>query len=628
MDEQKNGLTHRKAWKLTAKAWKVWWNLCPGVFLANLCYAAVKALTPYTAIFLSARLINELSGSKAPENLYFLVIISLVCAAALAFLSGVLGRWADYENSRAKRFEDRIYIEKMFSLDYVDIDRQYVFDLYSRIIQNENWGNWGIFASLIYFEKLALNFIQILGGIGLCAGLFAVKIPGSGPLSWLNHPACTAVILMLTFMAALCSSWCINKTYHFWTDNAENVCLGNRFFSFFGNISEEHKRAADIRIYRQQENVCTPYLKKEDMFGPGSAIARAAKGPMGLLVFAAFSMKALLVGAAYLFVCVKAWCGAIQIGSVTQYIGALTLLFTGAINFFNVAGKMRSNGYFLQDIFELLSIPNRMYKGSLTTEKRADRQYFVEFCDVSFKYPDTQQWVLRHVSLRFKVGSRLAVVGVNGSGKTTFIKLLCRLYDPTEGTILLNGIDIRKYNYDDYIQIFSVVFQDFKLLGLTLKENVAASARSDRAHVEKCLKDAGFKRLKTMPRGIDTVLYKELDDGGVEISGGEAQKIAIARALYKNTPFIILDEPTAALDPVAEAEIYSQLDDIVGDKTAIYISHRLSSCKFCDEIVVFDNGQIVQKGAHNVLVNDKNGKYIKLWMAQAKYYTKSGPACV
>ena len=240
---------------------------------------------------------------------------------------------------------------------------------------------------------------------------------------------------------------------------------------------------------------------------------------------------------------------------------------------------------------------------------------------MSFRYPDTDQWALRHVNIRFRVGSRLAVVGRNGSGKTTFIKLLCRLYDPTEGEILLNGIDIRKYRYDDYMRIFSVVFQDFKLLALPLGENVAGAANYDRARAEKCLTDAGFgDRLSAMPRGLDTWLYKDLNEDGVDISGGEAQKIAIARALYKDAPFLILDEPTAALDPVAEAEIYSKLNDIVEDRTAVYISHRLSSCKFCDEIAVFEGGWIVQQGSHEALLAEEGGTYSTLWHAQAQYY--------
>ena len=286
-------------------------------------------------------------------------------------------------------------------------------------------------------------------------------------------------------------------------------------------------------------------------------------------------------------------------------------------------GILETNTGYLDKTFEFLDIPNAMYQGSLTTEKRTDRRYEVEFQDVSFKYPGSDIWALRHVNMKFKVGKRLAIVGENGSGKTTFIKLLCRLYDPQEGAILLNGIDIRKYRYDDYMNIFSVVFQDFQLICQPLGANVAGSMHYDRDRVQKALMDAGFgDRLASMEKGLDTMIYKNLSDDGVDVSGGEAQKIAIARALYKDAQFIILDEPTAALDPIAEAEIYGKFDEIAGDKTAIYISHRLSSCKFCDEITVFHEGAVIQQGTHASLVADTKGKYYELWNAQAQYYTE------
>ena len=233
---------------------------------------------------------------------------------------------------------------------------------------------------------------------------------------------------------------------------------------------------------------------------------------------------------------------------------------------------------------------------------------------------------LEGVELSIEPGRIVGLLGPNGSGKTTFIKLLCRLYDPTEGVILLNGIDIRKYRYDEYMDIFSVVFQDFRLLALPLGQNVAACTGYDAARVTDCLQKAGFgERLAAMPQGLDTALYQELDENGVTVSGGEAQKIAIARALYKDAPFIILDEPTAALDPVAEAEIYAKFNEIAGDKTAIYISHRLSSCRFCDEIAVFSDGRVIQQGTHETLLAQETGKYAELWHAQAQYYTKQTP---
>jgi len=242
---------------------------------------------------------------------------------------------------------------------------------------------------------------------------------------------------------------------------------------------------------------------------------------------------------------------------------------------------------------------------------------------VSFQYPGSESYALRHLNLKLTAGRRLAVVGMNGSGKTTMIKLLCRLYDPTEGVITLNGVDIKQFNYQEYMNIFSVVFQDFRLFGFSLGENVAMSAEKDAARIAGCLERAGFgDRLTELPNGIETYLYKDYDISGVDISGGEAQKVALARALYKDAAFVVLDEPTAALDPISEFEIYSRFDDIVKDKTAVYISHRLSSCRFCQDIAVFNEGVLIQRGSHEELLADEKGKYYQLWHAQAQYYTK------
>ena len=265
-----------------------------------------------------------------------------------------------------------------------------------------------------------------------------------------------------------------------------------------------------------------------------------------------------------------------------------------------------------------------MYQGTLPVEKRTDNEYEIEFKNVSFKYPGSENYALKNFNLKFNIGQRMAVVGMNGSGKTTMIKLLCRLYDPTEGEITLNGFNIKNYNYDEYMSIFSVVFQDFKLFSFTLGQNVAASVDVDEQKAEECLSTAGLaERLRNMAKGMETPLYKDFEEDGVEISGGEAQKIALARALYKDAPFIVLDEPTAALDPVAEFEIYSKFNEIVGGKTAIYISHRLSSCRFCDDIAVFHEGELIQRGSHDTLIADGGGKYHELWIAQAQYYQEN-----
>lgn len=267
-----------------------------------------------------------------------------------------------------------------------------------------------------------------------------------------------------------------------------------------------------------------------------------------------------------------------------------------------------------------LIFPTKSTRALSLRKKRDDNEYEFEFKHVWFKYPDSEEYTLKDINLKWRIGEKMALVGKNGCGKSTLVKLLCRLYDPTEGEITLNGIDIRKYKYEEYMELFSVVFQDSKLFSFSLAENVAADTEYDPERVTDCVIRAGLgDRLKTMENGIETCLYKDFDENGVEISGGEAQKLCLARAIYKGSPFIVLDEPTAALDPISEYDIYTKFNSIVGTRTAIYISHRLSSCRFCDDITVLDNGHIIERGSHEKLIA-KGGIYTAMWAAQAEYY--------
>lgn len=297
-----------------------------------------------------------------------------------------------------------------------------------------------------------------------------------------------------------------------------------------------------------------------------------------------------------------------------------TKVQTGISNVSDGYGVLKLCVPFCKHIFDFLDIPDEKYEGSIPTEKRDDNEYEFAFRHVYFKYPGSKDYVLKDINLTWKIGEKMALVGRNGCGKSTLVKLLCRLYDPTEGEITLNGIDIRKYKYEDYIALFSVVFQDADVFSFPMAENVAADVSYDAERVTDCVSRAGLEeRLQRMENGIETCLYKNFDENGVEISGGEVQKLCLARAVYKGAPFVILDEPTAALDPRAEYDMYTRFNEVVGTRTAVYISHRLSSCRFCDRITVMDEGKIVEQGSHEKLL-EKDGVYKKLWSAQAEYY--------
>lgn len=609
--------------RLNNRALKLFYKRYPQMILSRLISVVWNSLTPYVSIYLSALVIDELAGSRNVERLQLLVLITLASAAVIALGTALLKKWMEAQSAGMWFKVENILSEKMLDMDYVSLDETHTAELLSTIRQNMNGGGWGLYRVVVAYEELCSSILTILGGISLTVSLFVSRVPvGAGALSALNNPlvvlAVITVMLAVTFIAPVLN----NKSGSYYAKHADSHNLGNRLFSFFGWLGYYSELAPDVRIYRQ-DRICGRHNhNKDDTFCSNGLFARLAWGPMGLFAAAGSAVSVIFTGVVYAFVCLKALAGAFGLGSVTQYVASITKVSGGMSSFVSTLGDMRNNAPFLELTFEFLDIPNNMYQGSLTVEKRNDRKYEVEFRNVSFKYPGSENYALRNVNMKFEIGKRLAVVGMNGSGKTTFIKLLCRLYDPTEGEILLNGIDIRKYNYAEYMNIFSVVFQDFKLFSLTLGENVASGSNIDREKVIDCLNKAGFGgRLAEMPNGIDTYLYTDYEKDGVNVSGGEAQKIAIARALYKDSPFIILDEPTAALDPIAEAEIYGKFDEIAGDKTAIYISHRLSSCKFCDEIAVFHEGAVIQQGTHASLVADESGKYYELWHAQAQYYT-------
>ena len=526
-----------------------------------------------------------------------------------------------YTVERNRMLEKLRYIlsEKMLSLDFEKVDDAVIQDKVLQIEQINRWSRFGLCMVVFTLERMLQAIAGIAGALMLTVSFFQAKAVKSAFL-WMNSPLFAIVFLAGILGFTTLASRIVERAQNMIAELSERATFGNRVWSFMAGMAGEREREQDIRVYEQIPAAMELY-KKNKVWGIGTEMDRLEKGKVGVLAAAANMTERLCSGLVYLLVCLKAYGGAFGIGAVTQYISAVTALSHNLEEFLGAIGEVNTNWEFLKKTFDFLDTPNDMYQGSLTVEKRNDCQYEVEFKDVSFCYPGTDRKVLDHVNLKFRIGEKLAIVGENGSGKSTFIKLLCRLYDPTEGEILLNGINIKKYKYKEYMSVFSVVFQDFKLFALPLGQNVAASTEYDADKVQECLKLAGFDvHSDRMKKGLDTWLYKDCDADGVNISGGEEQKIALARALYQNAAFLILDEPTAALDPIAEAEVYSSFNEIVGDRTAVYISHRLSSCRFCDEIVVFDQGRIVQQGTHEELVEQTNCKYYELWSAQAKYY--------
>jgi len=612
-------LSLKKTGKNYRRALRLIWKHFPGYLVSTALDGMLKAVSPYITLYFSARFLDELAGMRRPEILLRWVLLVLGLSAAASLMERVLYRWKMVEAACFHEHSGKIiYGRKLLETDFEKID---IPDTLDRLTQIE-WNNdflCGITMFMMHMETFLEAVFKIAGGFLLSCSLFtsAVAEQYRGDMGLKAVMAGVTAAILLTILLRPLVSRAERANAFAYSNFGTEI---NRLFWWYGlRFFETLEFAADVRIYGQGgygNDILEEVCKKE-----AGQMENAFRRTLGRCRAGNAMLSHLMMGFIYLYVCLKAWFGAFGVGSVTRYVGAVNSMAGGIASILNTVAEAGTNAYYLNKVFEFLDIPNEMYQGTLTVEKRNDRDYEVEFRDVSFKYPNASEYALRHVNMKFKVGERLAVVGQNGSGKTTFIKLLCRLYDPTEGHILLNGIDIRKYDYREYLSIFSVVFQDFQLLALELGRNVAAGVNTDAGRARDCLEKAGLSEwLRKQRSGLDTKLYKDVYvEEGVEISGGEEQKIALARSMYRNAPFIILDEPTAALDPVSEYEVYTHFNDIITDCTAIYISHRLSSCRFCDEIAVFHQGRVIEQGTHEALL-EKSGKYSELWNAQAQYY--------
>lgn len=335
--------------------------------------------------------------------------------------------------------------------------------------------------------------------------------------------------------------------------------------------------------------------------------------------FAAFT-NFLLKGITYIFLVWSVLLKAISLGDFTMYTSALLSFSNSMQSLMKSLLDIRQFGGYYDALQDYMNVPQHMYEGKQLPIPEAP--YQIQFENVSFRYPGQDHDVLHNINITIHAGEKLSIVGENGAGKTTFVKLLCRLYDPTSGRVLLNGVDIRDLDYEEYMRTICSVFQDYKLLAFTLKENVVFDddEKTLDTTVNEILTQSGLaSKLENLPNGVHTHIYKTFEDDGFEPSGGEGQKIALARAIYKDASIMILDEPTSALDPRSEYEIYRNFSEITKGKTAVFISHRMSSSRFCDYIALFKNGCIEEYGTHDELMQ-KEGAYKELYEMQAQYY--------
>lgn len=575
--------------------------------------AFAAATLPYFSLFFSARILNLLLAKSYRACLYT-VVVFLLTQYGLGLFEKICRQYLDGQKELCLARTEQKITAKALELEFEKFEKTETMDAIRRTnVSSMGSGNVG--DQLIVIHTLITSLLSVLYALFFLLRLFLLS-DSSRNNFFTSSFSMLALLLFCGVQLALSSRINRRSTQKKIELNQGND-HSNSVANYLVNVMLEERRADDIRIGHLDHFLDVQFGKAMEHFLPMyldfarfSAITDGKNALLSLLSnFAAY----LVIGARALY-------GVLPIGDVLLYAGSVTRAMSDLQTFLATGSEFDYINSYLSTYEDFIAQPSMAYDGTLPIEKRDDGQYEFAFHDVSFSYPGTNIPVLEHVTLSFAVGEKTALVGRNGAGKTTLIKLLCRLYEPTSGYITLNGIDILKYSYKEYTQAFSVVFQDFHLFSLPLDENIAAGTEIDEAALQSSLAKVGLTgRVQQLPQGVRTRLYNN-NGSGVDLSGGEAQRTAIARALYKDAPFVILDEPTAALDPIAEAEIYKQFSQMTAGKTAVYISHRMSSCKFCDRIIVLDHGRIAEDGTHDTLLAN-HGIYANLYETQAQYYT-------
>ena len=574
----------------------------------------VTATKPFINIYFTAKIIDLLSNGANYKDIILYICIAVILNFVLMYAGSFL---SDFYQVLANILFDRENFkmaEKIFKKEYETLEDSHFRET---LHKHEEAGasRWARFSYFMWTSQVFVSGVYtVVVSVIMIMPLLKIGFTKTGN-TFFERPVflillITVIAAMAVFMAFIAVK--MNKSYL--AANEAYATLDRLFYSFI-DIFGDYKTGKEIRLYKEQDlinHIATDKILTDGEKTLKQISMRTAKSSSVVAI-----MGAMVAFGVYVFIGVKGNFGLFDIGSLVMYCGAFMQIVNGVMQIANTLGKLAEILPLAKVYFEIIEKKDNKSYGA----KEFDSDKFeIEFKNVSFKYPGADDYALKNINIKIKNGEHLAVVGRNGSGKTTFIKLMCRLYDVTDGEILINGVNIKDYTKESITKLYSVVFQDFKIFSIPLKDNICANKEYDRERLYSCLENSDISdRVKNMPQKEDTYLYKDLDENGVEISGGEAQKLALARALYKDSPVVILDEPTAALDPVAENEIYNHFNSFVENKTAIYISHRLSSCVFCTRIAVFDNSRLTETGTHQELLS-KGGRYSELWKAQAKYY--------
>ncbi|QSX04745.1 ABC transporter ATP-binding protein [Sedimentibacter sp. zth1] len=577
------------------------WKVSHSYIFILLCNTLISSSQVFINVILPKFLVDELIGNCVVDKLILYGGLIVLSNLFLTFLQNLMKRLLDVKSIYIKNKLNQEMGKKIMNVEYSYLEDPYYLDLKERAVFSIN--NQGVMESLIL--SLTSLFKNIFTLIGLAAIMMTLSV----------------VFVLILLVTVAISVFIYMSFANYQVKFFQTIIPVNRKYSVYFETGFNDMYHKDIRLYNMNKMLIdkVTYYNKE-INAWFTKFYKKLGQMMGLFAVVNDLQAAIAYGYVGLRVITDKFGAKISIGSFTMYVSSAINFSKSIIELGTNIATVFQNLSYLDPFMEFMSLPNETeQEGKMKFEGSINS---IKFENITFSYPKSDKIILSNISFEINKGDKISIVGLNGAGKTTLIKILCRLYKPSSGNVYVNGINIFDYDYDSYMDNIATVFQDYKLLNFSIDENITCNIEnSDVDGVMKLIKDVGLEdKIKSLKEGLSTKFGKAYDEKGIEMSGGQSQKIAIARALYKNASLIILDEPTSALDPLAEAEIYENFNSLVGDKTAIYISHRMSSSVFCDKILIIDGGEVKDFDSHANLMKKTDSLYYELFTSQAVNY--------